>query len=160
MGIRKYAAAIAVLLLTVLFTIAAHAADETKAYYLVEGTYNETDSTYTVDVYLDTQVYLAAGTFGMEFDANIPVEWNDGTSGNSGYLQIETDNFEYLETKLFKDNREYFKNNHYVVVQWGLNGTGINAGEPFTGRIKLGSFTIENVTLDKEGKVEGWSDTP
>ena len=160
MGIRKYALAFAVLIMTMLFAFSAQAADETKAYYLVEGTYNETDNTYTVDVYLDTEVYLAAGTFGMEFDANIPVTWNDGTNGNSGYLQIDTGNFEYLETRLFKQNRDYFKNNHYVVVQWGLKGAGIKAGEPFKGRIKLGSFTINDVHTDSEGKVIGWSDTP
>lgn len=153
---KKYAVISMILLIFGFFALAANAA-EPKAYYLVEGKYDARNETYTVDVYLDTNVYLAAGTFGMEFDENIDVKWSDGTKDgeNAGYMQINTDNFEYLETKVFEENRNEFKSNRQIAVQWGMN----DIYDPAKGKIKLGSFKIEDVKLT-DGKIEGWSDTP
>lgn len=148
MGIKKYAAISMVLLIFAFFTAAVNA-EELKAHYLVEGDYNAKNKTYTVEVYLDTQVYLAAGTFGMEFGENVPVVWNNG------YMNINTEKFERLEAEPFKDYENTFRTNRQIVVQWGLNETDIS--EPIRGTIKLGSFTMENVT-PKAAK--SWGETP
>ena len=156
MGKKKYAVIAIISLIFTILGISAHA-DDLRAWYIVEGNYNAESEKYTVDVYLDTEVYLAAGTFGMEFNSDIPVEWNDGTADdeNVGYMQIVTTNFDYIENRKFESYRDYFKNSHYVVVQWSANETDIT--EPVRGKIKLGSFTMDNITLET---AESWGEEP
>ena len=157
MGIRKYAVIAIISLIFTMLKMSAHAEENLRAWYIIEGGYNEANQTYTVDVYLDTEVYLAAGTFGMEFDSDIPVVWNNGTATdeNVGYMQVETTNFDYIENREFEDYRDYFKNSHYVVLQWSVNET--DTEEPVRGKIKLGSFTMENITLET---AKSWGEEP
>ena len=145
MGIRKYAALFAALFVTVFLTAAANAADETKAYYLVQGTYNETDSTYTVDIYLNTKVYLAAGTFGMTYRENVPVP-------ESGAV-IDTAGFERLDADPFKAQETVFKNNRQIVFQWGMNEADITDWTS----IRLAGFTMTGISRET---AESWGEQP
>ena len=145
MGIRKYAALFAALFVTVFFAAAANAADETKAYYLVKGTYNETDSTYAVDIYLNTRVYLAAGTFGMTYGENVPVP-------ESG-VTVDTSGFERLDADTFKEQETTFKNNRQIVFQWGMNEADITDWTS----VRLAGFTMTGVSRET---AESWGEKP
>ena len=145
MGIRKYAIITIILFVVAFFAFGAEANDETKAYYIVKGTYSEQDQTHTVDVYLNTKVYIAAGTFGMKYGETVPVP--------SSGLTVDTSNFEELEAVPLKNASDTFKNSHQIVLQWGLNETEINDWTEF----KLGSFTMTNI--DK-ATARSWGDTP
>ena len=144
MGIRKYAVVSVILLILTLFALPVNAEEE-KAYYLVTGTYNADELTYTVDVYLNTRVYLAAGTFGMKYGEGVPVP-------DSG-LTINTTDFIKLDAKPFDEQKETFRENRQIVLQWALNTEDVTDWTTF----KLGSFTIENITPEE---AKNWGDTP
>ncbi|MBQ2664325.1 MAG: hypothetical protein IJG16_09280 [Clostridia bacterium] len=141
-----------------LFFVAAKAEAATPYYTVRNGEYNETNGTYTVEVYLTTDDYLATGTFGMEFDNSISPIWHDGSAEgeNVGYLQLDREYFVPVEPAPMREAEGELSNKNYIISVWGLNET--DASNPVRGELHLGTVTIENVTLNSEGYPEGWTE--
>lgn len=154
--IRKFIL-IPVILLLFLITVKAEASNP---YYTARGTYDAESSTYTVDVYLTTEDYLAEGMFGIEFDDAISPVWHDGTveDENIGYLQIDTRYFTLIEPPPFIEAHESLQGKKYAIAMWSVNET--DAQNPVRGELHLGTITVPDVTLNAEGYPDGWSDKP
>lgn len=129
MRIKKYAAAAVMFLLFLITT--AHA-DNVAEYEIKFNNYDAETKTYTADVYLNTTEYLSAGTFGMSYDVTLSPEFT-----------LDESNFSYFRQLNEEDSA-------YIAFQWYLNDI-----ESRTGKIHLGTITIENVIL-KDNIPSGW----
>lgn len=110
-------------------------AEDTIAEYIIEySSYDEQTEVYIAEVYLNTSEYLSSGTFGLQYDAAaVPV------------FQLDNVNFEKFQE--FPNNGQ-----NYMVLQWYLS----QSAPEETGKIHLGTITINNVKLGSDGLPIGW----
>lgn len=122
----------AVLFAFLIMLIAPKVYAETVAEYTVEyGGYDTQTHVYTAEVYLNTKEYLSAGSFGMQYDALLALEFS-----------LDEDNFTYFQ--------QFNPDSNYVAFQWYLNDIAP------TGKIHMGTVTVKNVIPDSSGKPRNW----
>ena len=110
-------------------------AEDTIAEYIIEySSYDEQTEVYTAEVYLNTSEYLSSGTFGLQYDAAALPKF-----------ELDENNFEKFQE--FASNGQ-----NYMVFQWYISE---NAPEQ-SGKIHMGTITINNVKLGSDGLPIGW----